>query len=231
MQGFVQGYYRFSVWVVKIVYLNVLWMIFTVIGLGVLGLMPSTAAMFAVVRKWLMGEEDDIPIFKTFKDSFRTEFVKANILGYILLVVGYFLYIDIQFMRLQEGLFFQALTYLIIVVFVLYSVTLLYMFPVFVHFELKMRQYIKWPLALGIMHPIITLLVGAGLFIVYFVTIRLIPILFILFGPPLIAFVLTWGARLIFNKLKQKGKESEENESEDEEAEKEESEETESERG
>src|SRR5699024_459418 len=151
MQGFAQGYYRFSVWVVRLVYVNILWLFFTVVGLGVLGLMPATAGMFAVVRKWLRGE-DDIPIFKTFKDSFRAEFLKANILGYILLIVGYFLYLDIQFMRIQEGLFYQFFTYLIILVFFLYLITLLYVFPTFVHFELRMQQYIKWPLALGIMH-------------------------------------------------------------------------------
>src|SRR5699024_1459768 len=153
---------------------NILWLLFTVIGLGVLGLMPATAGMFAVVRKWIRGE-DDLAIFKTFKDSFRAEFLKANILGYILLIVGYFLYLDIQFMRIQEGLFYQFFTYLIILVFFLYLITLLYVFPTFVHFELRMQQYIKWPLALGIMHPFITILVAAGLFAIYYVTIKLIP--------------------------------------------------------
>jgi len=208
MQGFAQGYYRFSVWVVRLVYVNILWLLFTVVGLGVLGLMPATAGMFAVVRKWIRGE-DDISIFKTFKDSFRAEFLKANILGYILAIVGYFLYLDIQFMRIQGGLFFQFFTYIIIVVFFLYFIILLYLFPVFVHFELKIQQYIKWPLALGIMYPIITLLVLGGLFIVYYVTIQLVPALFILFGPPLIAIVLSWGAKLIFEKLEQKGRKSE----------------------
>src|SRR5690625_1010607 len=208
MQGFAQGYYRFSVWVVRLVYVNILWLLFTVVGLGVLGLMPATAGMFAVVRKWIRGE-DDISIFKTFKDSFRAEFLKANILGYILAIVGYFLYLDIQFMRIQEGLLFQFFTYIIIVVFFLYFIILLYFFPVFVHFELKIQEYIKWPLALGIMYPIITLLVLGGLFIIYYVTNQLVPALFILFGPPLIAIVLSWGAKLIFEKLEQKGRESE----------------------
>src|SRR5690625_3037055 len=118
MQGFAQGYYRFSVWVVRLVYVNILRLLFTLIGLGVPGLMPATAGMFAIVRKWIRGE-DDLAIFKTSKDSSRTEFLKANILGYILAVVGYFLYLDIQFMSIPEGLFFKFFTYIIMVVFFL----------------------------------------------------------------------------------------------------------------
>src|SRR5690625_6913715 len=128
--------------------------------------MPATASMFAVVRKWVRGE-DDLAIFKTFKESFRAEFLKANILGYILAIVGYFLYLDIQFMRIQEGLFFQFFTYIIIVVFFLYFIILLYFFPVFVHFELKIKQYIKCPLSFGIMNPIIPLLFLTVLSFIY----------------------------------------------------------------
>src|SRR5690625_7635570 len=87
MEGFALKYYRFTVWVVRLVYVNLLWILFTVIGLGVLGIMPATAAMFAVVRKWLRGE-DDFPIFTTYKDAYKEEFLKANLLGYILAIIG-----------------------------------------------------------------------------------------------------------------------------------------------
>ncbi len=65
MSGFIDGYYRFAVWVTKFAYLNLLWIAFSLLGLGLFGLFPATAAMFAVVRKWINGEKD-IPVFHVF---------------------------------------------------------------------------------------------------------------------------------------------------------------------
>lgn len=207
MQGFAQGYYRFCLWVTRIFYVHVLWILFTVIGLGVFGIMPATAAMFAVVRKWIRGE-DDFPIFKTFKDSFRAEFIKGNILGYILLAVGYILYLDLQFVRIQATIPFQALTYLVMIIFLLYFIVLLYVFPVFVHFKLTMVQYLKWPIGIGIMHPIITIFVVIALLATYYVTLVVIPAIFILSGITPAAFIISFGAKLVFDKLQEKGEEA-----------------------
>jgi len=212
MEGFALKYYRFTVWVVRLVYVNLLWILFTVIGLGVLGIMPATAAMFAVVRKWLRGE-DDFPIFTTYKDAYKEEFLKANLLGYILAIIGYILYLDIQIMQLQEGLFFQFFTYLVIVIFVFYFITLIYAFPMFAHMDLKIRDYLRWSLILGVTHPIITIFILIGLGIIYLFTIRLMPILFILLGLPLVAFVVSWGAKKIFDKLEATADELEKEES------------------
>src|SRR5699024_12166732 len=78
MDDLVGGYYRLCVWVTRFAYVNVLWILFTFLGLVFLGAMPSTVAMFAVIRKWVTGDKE-VPIFKTFLESYRTEFVKANI--------------------------------------------------------------------------------------------------------------------------------------------------------
>ena len=55
----------FCEWVLKFFYANLLWFVFTMLGLGVFGFMPATTALFSVTRKWIMGKTD-IPIFKTF---------------------------------------------------------------------------------------------------------------------------------------------------------------------
>lgn len=212
MEGFALKYYRFTVWVVRLVYVNLLWILFTIIGLGVLGIMPATAAMFAVVRKWLRGE-DDFPIFIAYKDAYKEEFLKANLLGYVLAIIGYILYLDIQIMQLQEGLFFQFFTYLVIVIFVFYFITLIYAFPMFAHMDLKIRDYLRWSLILGVTHPIITIFILIGLGIIYLFAIRLMPILFILLGLPLVTFVLSWGAKKIFDKLEAAADELEKEES------------------
>jgi uncharacterized membrane protein YesL len=57
------GVYRFCEWVTRLAYLNLLWIMFSLAGLVVFGVMPSTIAMYTVTRRWLT-EDVDIPIFK-----------------------------------------------------------------------------------------------------------------------------------------------------------------------
>ena len=57
MQAFHEKFNRFGEWVIRLVILNVLWLGFSVVGLGILGVFPSTSALFSVLRKWFIGQE------------------------------------------------------------------------------------------------------------------------------------------------------------------------------
>ena len=59
------GFYRFCEWVMRLAYLNLLWIGFTLAGAVIFGLAPATAAMFAVTRQWTLGKTD-VPVFQTF---------------------------------------------------------------------------------------------------------------------------------------------------------------------
>ncbi|WP_084028990.1 YesL family protein [Bacillus sp. J33] len=61
----------------RLVYLNLLWIAFSLLGIVLFGFFPATAAMFSVVRKWIMGETD-VRVFKEFWQTYRKEFWKAN---------------------------------------------------------------------------------------------------------------------------------------------------------
>src|SRR5690625_1006749 len=87
----------------KMAYVNVLWIIFTLFGLVAFGFFPSTVALFAVTRKWIMGEHS-IPVFTTFWSVFRQEFFKSTWLGIGLFIIGYILYIDLAYLP-TGGLF------------------------------------------------------------------------------------------------------------------------------
>ena len=77
----------------KLAYVNLLWVFFTALGLGVFGFMPATIALFAVTRKWVMGDKD-VPVFKTFWKTYRKEFFKSTLFGVVLFVIGYIIYFD-----------------------------------------------------------------------------------------------------------------------------------------
>lgn len=205
MGGLMGGFYRISEWVWRLFYVNILWLLFLFPGLIIFGFFPSTAAMFAVTRKWVRGEPD-IPVFKTFWQSYKTEFVKSNIIGLILLLVIYVFYIDFQFIQISTTGFIRYLHIPLIVILFISALVGLYVFPVFVHYDIKMFQVFKNSFLLMIMFPFVTILMVVACIGVYWIMLR-VPGLIPIFGGSLIVYVLTFGANLTFNRLEMKAEE------------------------
>ncbi len=195
------GFYRLSEWVMRLAYVNLLWILFTLVGAVFFGIGPATAAMFAVNRKWI--QDEDIGVFKTFWKSYRTEFKRANLLMFTLGVIGFLLYLDARFFFTQEGLIYVFFSYFTVGLFIIYFMVLLYIFPVFVHYEFKLFQYIKSAILFAFSNPLITILMAAGCFVVYYLTFSvsgLIPF----FGVSLYSFVLMLFSNHSFKKAEEK---------------------------
>ncbi|WP_152657902.1 YesL family protein [Oceanobacillus sp. CFH 90083] len=200
MSGFIDGYYRFAVWVTRFAYLNLLWIAFSLLGLGLFGLFPATASMFAVVRKWVQGEKD-IPILAVFWKSYKREFLKINVLGYILAAAGYVMTMEFQILRTQEHIAYTIASFAIIGLFLLLAVIMLYIFPVFAHFQLRSLDYIKWALLIGIGHPLLTVFLFGIVIAISYLSFMTIPALFFFFGGSVIAYIIMWGVQLTFSKM------------------------------
>lgn len=199
MNGFVGGYYRFSVWVTRFAYLNLLWIFFSVIGLLLFSFFPATAAMFAVVRKWI-NKDTDIPIFHTFWKAFKKEFIRINMLGLVLVTSGYLLIVELQILRTQEHVAYLIASYTVIGLILIYAIVLLYIFPMFSHFQLKFTHYFKWAFLIGIGHPILTIVLFGGVIAIQYFAYATIPILLFFFGGSITAYILMWGASQVFMK-------------------------------
>jgi uncharacterized membrane protein YesL len=199
MNGAIGGFYRLCDWIMKLAYINILWISFSLLGLIVFGLFPATAAMFVIVRKILM-DKDEIPILKTFWESYKSEFLKSNILGLILIITGYILYIDILFLRNSTG-FINLLYYPTLVLALGFVLTLLYVFPTFVHFDQRILQVIKNAFVIMLMNPLSTVLMVIGSFAVYLLM-TTIPGLIPLFSGSILSFVIMWASFFAFSRLK-----------------------------
>lgn len=199
MQEFVSGYYRLAVWITRLAYLNVLWLTFTIMGLGLFGIMPATVAMFSVIRKWNMGEED-IPVFKTFWKSYREDFLKANGIGIIFFLIGYLLVIQFNYLFFQPSIIYKTASFSIVALFILYAIVMTYFFPIFVHFNLKVIDYLKWPFIIGFIHPILTIVMICGIGIMIYIVFLTIPALLFFFGGSVIAYILMLGVSQTFSK-------------------------------
>ncbi|MEK5444968.1 MULTISPECIES: YesL family protein [unclassified Fredinandcohnia] len=199
MNGIASGYYRLCVSITKFAYLNLLWVGFALLGLIVFGFMPATVAMFAVVRKWIIGEKD-IDIFRSFWKSYKSEFVKSNIIGISMLLIGYLLSIEFQILRSQESLAYFIASYGVIALFLIYIIILLYIFPLFVHFNLKIGQYVKWSFVIGMVHPILTIFLLVIISISIYLSLKFFPAFLFFFGGSVIAYVVMWGTAKTFPK-------------------------------
>lgn len=195
--GFLGGLYKIGEWVIRLIYVNLLWMLFTIFGLVVLGFMPSTVALFTTMRKWMKGE--DFPVFTNYWHAFKTEFKKSNLIGLMLGILLFVLYWDYQIIMIGEGTFFQLLTITFLAVLFLILMMCLYIFPVMAQYELKIFVYFKNSLLFAFVSPLATLSMIIGLFFTGYLM-SIVPGLIFFFGVSSIAFILMAAANMAFSK-------------------------------
>lgn len=194
--------YATTEWVMKFAYINLLWIGFSLLGLFVLGFFPATISMFTVIRKWIMGE-GDIPIFRTFWTTYKSEFLRSNGLGLLIAVVGGLIVLDLVFMKNSGNSFTNAIQIPLYMFMSAVVMTMFYLFPVYVHYELKLIQIIKNSFLMMLINPIENLVMIAGIVAVFFV-VKFIPGLGFFFGGSLSAAIIMASGYLAFNKVDKK---------------------------
>jgi len=195
------GFYNVLEWIMWLVYLNILWIMFTIMGLGLFGFFPATVSMFTIIRQLLLKEETSI--IKTFFQTYKREFFKANGVGLILFILAYILYMDLLFLDTIQNIFFYFFQIALIIVSILYLITLIYIFPVYVHFQLKFFQYFKHAFLIGVFSPLMNLAIIAGFVILYFIY-KWIPGLIPIFGLSLVSLLITRCVMLAFNRFEKR---------------------------
>ncbi|MEH7491625.1 YesL family protein [Neobacillus niacini] len=199
MQGFMRGFYSISELVLRFAYVNVLWISFTLLGFIVFGFFPATIAMFTVVRKWIL-KETDISVFKTFWFTYKKEFLKGNLLGIIISLFGFFMYSNIRIVEATTVPTLKLLYIPNVIVILIFLLTLLYIFPVFVHFDVRLREGIKNAFILMAIQPIATFCMGTLTGFLCFIFFK-IPGVIPFFSGSLIAFLLLWICNYVFAKI------------------------------
>ncbi|MEH7416878.1 YesL family protein [Neobacillus drentensis] len=191
-------------WVMKLAYVNILWVLFSLGGLIFLGISPASAALFTILRKWLMNDTD-VPIFRTFLDTYKKEFIKANKLGWLMALIGMFLYLDFKYLITVGGTIQYVLAIPLLIVSILFFITMLYLFPVYVHYELRLIQYIKNSFYIGIINMHITILMIAATILIG-ILYSYIPGIVPFFSISLFSLMVMTGAKQSFNRIEAKQK-------------------------
>lgn len=192
--------YDIGMWVAKMMYLHLLWVMFTILGLGLFGITPATIAMMTIFQRWFEGDPD-VPIFQTFKSVYKKQFITANKLGLLMIGAGLFLLYDYYISKTILQVFIIHVGLLIVII--LYGITLLYLLPVFVRYELKFFQYIKQAFLVALAQPFSSIGMIICLLIVYYMLI-IVPALFVFIGSSIIFYLISQIAYRAFLKIEKK---------------------------
>ncbi|MGP4038486.1 YesL family protein [Gracilibacillus sp. D59] len=149
--------YYLAEFVLRVVYLNILVIVFSLLGLIFFGFFPAMTAAFYIVRKWLTGYSD-IKITKHFYKVFKKEFFKSNGVGLLLTMIGLLLYINLTIADMINHSLVHLSYFPILTVFVLFLCLSLFVIPIYIHFRSSLLSVIKHAFLLLFVDPLNTLL-------------------------------------------------------------------------
>ena len=182
---------RFSQILIKLSYscwLNTLWLL---CSLPIITIGASTAALYSVTLKIVNDREASIT--KQFFDNFKRNFAQATRLWLIALFLGLFLAADIYIvtrLRLSAtggiAVMWTLILALIIVATVIYTITLIYLFPLIAYYENTDIAMIKNSFLFGVRYLFSTILVFAIHLAMFYVVVNLFTP-FVIFGEGLCA--------------------------------------------
>ncbi|MGP4079181.1 YesL family protein [Pseudalkalibacillus sp. R45] len=175
--------------VMLLCYLNILWLAFTIVGLGIFGFMPSTISMFHIVRKWRLGEKE-FSIIKTFLKVYKQEFWKSQMLGLFYVVIGFLLVFNIQFFSEQN---FMIVKYILVGLTFIYLLSFLFLFPIYVHYDMKLVTYIKSTIIMTSARLFYGIVMLIGIILIIGISLKFQALFFLLSGS-LVAMWLTTGS-------------------------------------
>ncbi|PAV31166.1 hypothetical protein CIL05_00455 [Virgibacillus profundi] len=193
---------QFMEWLTRLVHVQLIWILFCLVGLVIGGLFPATIGMFAIIRKQIRGEHD-FPVFKTFLNLFKSAFVKANLLGWGMVLLGVSIYYYLQLFGQLGGVASIALVAIVFTLALLYLMTMLFIIPVYVHFDVSVPEVVKHAGIIAVSHPLHVLLMVAA-YIAFWFGMSWFPVLLPFIGFSMLAYFLMRIAYAAFTSVEKK---------------------------
>ena len=171
---------KITEFITEFVMLNLMWFAGCVLGGVIFGWAPSTVALLAVIRNKIMKKEY-YGVVRSFWATYKKEFIKSNALGIVCMLFLVIVSINkINFDSQPEGIF-TILSVISTVVRALICGIILYMFPLYVHYNMDLKEYFIRALNLLIVKPFVTICIVLWTLLVYVIIMK-IPGLIAIFG-------------------------------------------------
>jgi uncharacterized membrane protein YesL len=185
--------------ILRLVYINILAIVFSLAGLIIFGFFPSLVATFYLMRKWLMGESD-LPITKTFVKMYRQSFIRSNMLGLLFVSVSGLLYINLSIADIIPNDLIHLSYYPIFTVLLVFVSCSLLTIPISLHYQVTFRSLVKHSFLLLFVRPLLTVLL-VGSVVVYILLLKVVPGLFLFIGISVFAWLVLFYSLKIFRSV------------------------------
>ena len=146
-------FYSILLLISNIFMLNILWL---VCCLPVVTIFPATAAMFGVVRQWVIHKDSSVfrPFFHYFKDNFK----QSLLIGLIWVVLAILFYFDYT-LSLKMEVMKNIIMPILFVFGFLFIMGTTFLFPTIVNYQATTRYILKNTLLLAMIYFPITLVI------------------------------------------------------------------------
>ncbi|OKP85027.1 hypothetical protein A3842_07760 [Paenibacillus sp. P3E] len=229
-KGAMGGLYRITEWISRIAFSNILWALCSVpflfmavtkmimLGSGAggpneqitlnwaLGILapftvfPATAALFTVVRKWVMGNTD-VSTFRTFFQGYKENYLKSMLGGAIYTLLFVVMYVDVTVYMTQMANF-RIVGILMLVLMIILFVSMFNFFSIVVHYQMTFKEVVTNSILLTIARPIRVFSTLIGSAVLAYIGLRY-TVLYAICIPTLISMLAFFNFYATYNKLQE----------------------------
>lgn len=182
----------------KIIYLNILWFAFSILGLGVFGIGPATYAMSKYLDQWLRLKRE-IPITKNFTHYFFERYWQSVAIS-LIYAAGLVIVLVNLFNLKNNSLRIVNIVFLF---FILVAFTHVFKVMVSTNFK-KIYELIRGAFLLGFGYLFQTALAWVVIGAIYLIISKFVPILLPIYGIGFVGFVLNLDGNWILRNLENK---------------------------
>lgn len=192
--------YQSGLWLARMMLLQLLWFVFTILGLGVLGFFPALAAVSNIIYTWF-NRHVDIKINKNFFSFYKKNFVKSNLTGWIITFFIYFLYMDLKISQIYIQI--PLLHYLIIIIILIVITIAVYIFTIQSRYELTILNSFKQSFFISMSSPKETIGILISIVIIFYFY-SYFPFMAVLMGIPFVMIPVVWLSYRACKKIEKK---------------------------
>lgn len=185
----------FMMGILKVLYLNFLWLIFSILGLGILGVGPATYALMKYFDQWLRLKNEP-PITHSFYLYFKERFWQSVIIGFI--SGGSLAMVTINFFYVKN--YYIRLVNMVFIFLILIGFTHIFKVMVAMNFK-KIYELVRSSFLLGYGYLLQTVVAWAIVISVYLLAAKFVPILIVIFGVGFAGLVISGAGNLIIKNL------------------------------
>src|SRR5699024_2648380 len=121
-------------------------------------------------------------------------------LGLILGGVGYLLVVEFRILQVQESMMYTIVGFGVLFILCMYVILLTYFFPIYVHFILRLTEYLKWPLIIVIIYSLLCMFLLSLLCVGIYVLLMTVLAIFFFFGVSTASYIIMCDVSKTFDK-------------------------------